>query len=318
MRDIRDELAGLAIIYRMLECGDKISIVPTADHAFVEPILEKMLHDDLIQIEGEFWAPTAKGVALRDRMAAVHDQLLQFEIFGNVNLNQQLGPEQSPDGAHVFDHVYDPRFQDPSDPVERQRLGSQDLRIAMVTFLRDDMATDIPDPDAFDPRRLVFLRMLADGAFRGDIWFDLRLGKPFDEIEEIVRTAYKWQDLTGGGTEDRIQGAKDMMRSIYTDGMLERRKRAGDECGKCGIPLALFEQDGAKAVRCPNPGCRADLATASGNARRVREEPTRETVVEETVVEETWIGCCEPYGFYDPFDPFVDVAAFAILCAALW
>lgn len=25
-----------------------------------------------------------------------------------------------------------------------------------------------------------------------------------------------------------------------------------------------------------------------------------------------------PYGYYSPFDPLVDIAAFSILCAALW
>lgn len=314
-RNIRDEMAGLVVIYRMLECGDRISVVPDDEQAFIGPILEQMIHDDLIQVEGEFWMPTAKGIALRDRMAQVHDQLLQFEIFGAVGLNRQLSTQESPDGAHVFDHVYDPRFRDPQDPVERNGENVQDLRIAMVTFLRDEMVAELPDPEAFDPRRLVFLRMLADGAFRGDIWFDLRLGKPFDDIEEIVRTAYKWQDLTGGGTEDRIQGAKDMMRAIYTDGMLERRKRAGDECAVCGIPLALFEQNG-KIAECPNPNCRANLKDERAFGRDANPDPA--VVVEETVVEETWVECCEPYGWYDPYDPFVDAVAFSLLCCALW
>jgi hypothetical protein len=314
MRDIRDELSGLTVIYRMLECGDKIPVVPDDQYAFIGPILENMIHDDLIQVEGEYWVSTTKGVALRDRMAQVHDQLLQFEIFGAVGLNKQLSSQESPDGAQVFDHVYDPRFRDPQDPIQRQEENVQDLRIAMVTFLRDEIRNPLLDPDAFDPRRLVFLRMLADGAFRGDIWFDLRLGKPFEEIEEIVRTAYRWQDLTGGGTEDRIQGAKDMMRAIYTAGMLERRKRAGDECGRCRIPLALFEQNG-EIAECPNPDCRANLRDERVFGRDANPDPE---TIEETVVEETWVGCCEPGIWYDPYDPFVDAVAFGLLCYALW
>lgn len=314
-RNIRDEMAGLVVIYRMLECGDKISVVPDDEHAFIGPILEQMIHDDLIQVEGEFWTPTAKGIALRDRMAQVHDQLLQFEIFGAVSLNKQLSPQESPDGVHVFDHVYDPRFRDPQDPVERNDENVQDLRIAMVTFLRDEMAAELPDPDAFDPRRLVFLRMLADGAFRGDIWFDLRLGKPFDEVEEIVKTAYPW---TAVSITCSIESAKDMMRAIYTDGMLERRKRAGDECAACGIPLALFEQD-RKLDHCPNPDCGVSLATQRRPVVQCRPATeVVEEVFEETVVTETWVGCCEPYGFYDPYDPFVDMVAFGLLCAVLW
>jgi hypothetical protein len=307
-RDIREELSGLAVIYRMLECGDRISVVPEGDHAFIDPILERMIHDDLIQVEDGCWVPTAKGVALRDRMAMVHDQLLQFEIFGAVGLDLELSADESPDGIQVFDHVYDLRFRDPSDPMERQRENVQDLRVAMVSFLREEMADVlVADKEAFDPRRLVFLRMLADGAFRGDIWFDLRLGKPFEEIDEIVGTAYPWTALA----EDREQ-AKSMMRAIYTAGMLERRKRACDECGKCGIPLALFEQNGP-IPECPNPGCRANLK----EQRRVREEPDEETVVE-TVVEETWTDCCEPGLWYDPFDPFLNAAEFALLCCVIW
>lgn len=324
-RDIREELSGLVVIYRMLECGDRIHVVPDDEQAFIGPILERMIHDDLVRVEGEFWVPTDKGIALRDRMAAAHDQLLQFEIFGAVSLNLGLSSDESPDGDNVYDHVYDPRFRDPSDPVERDQENVQDLRIAMVTFLRDEMRDTLPDPEAFDPRRLVFLRMLADGAFRGDIWFDLRLGKPFDDVEEIVRTAYRWSDLACCDPSAKVppspellaqmrENAKAMMRSIYTAGMLERRKRAGDECGKCGIPLALFEQ-GAKLDRCPNPDCGADL---TDRRIAVRQDQIVEEEVEEEVVEERWVTCCEPSPWYDPFDPFVDATTFALLCCVLW
>lgn len=344
--DWREEMLRLTVLYRMLECGDEIPVnTMGTDYSFIERTLEALHADGCLEISSnqELWIPTARGREFRDKMVEMFDHALKFEIFGQVRLERHLSEEESEDGALVFHQLYDPRFQDPN-PGEQ---GVEDMRLAMMSFLAHEMGQDaewkanVSLP--LDPRRIVFLQKLSDGELRGDIWFDLRLGTFFDKVDEIVDSAFKWTDLG--------DGASDVMKDLYTAGMLEQRKRDGCECSGCGTPLAAFETDakesGEELRECPNPDCRADfnppgpdgdeyecpncqtgvgtldhLCRGCGAVLDFSRPPG--TIVEETVVEEepVWSSCYGydyvPYGYYSPYDPFYDMVGFACLCAVLW
>lgn len=189
--------------------------------------------------------------------------------------------------------------------------------------------------------------MLSNGELKGDIWFDLRLSKFFEFVDKVVDTAYPWTALA-----DDEEVAADMMKDIYTSGMLEQRKRDGCECSSCGIPLAVFEmnekEDGRVLTKCPNPdcgasfippepegdlfecpNCKADVGTGDHQCRgcgaildfSLPEGTVIKETIEETVEEPIWHDPYYdyvPYGYYHPYDPFYDMMAFGILCCALW
>jgi hypothetical protein len=93
VKDWRSELMGLTLIYRMLECGDQIPInTDGTDYKFVEETLQMLFNDDLICVSKDqlLWEPTQKAVELRNKMVQIYDQMLKFEIFGSVNLCQDL------------------------------------------------------------------------------------------------------------------------------------------------------------------------------------------------------------------------------------
>lgn len=360
--DFKREMLWLTVIYRMLECGDSIPLdTDGTPYAFIEEDLREMHRRELVQIRDDntCWRPTEKAEQLRNKMVAMFDQALKFEIFAAVNLTLELGEDLSEDGLHVFDHVYDPRFQPPETPEQADELGTEDLRLAMITYLakcfsESDAAKDLGGRLDVDPHRVVFLQRLADGKLKDDnIWFDLKLGTPFKEVEEIVESAYRYTDVSDDPEEvDRV------MQNIYTAGMLEQRKREGHECTKCEIPLAVFEmnakEEGSALTHCPNPDCGEEFhPPAPPPGANEYECPSCETTVyagqhfcrgcgarldfslpegtvEVTRVEEreydgpdygyVWGGYYDyvPYGYYHPYDPFYDVAAFAVLCAVLW
>jgi hypothetical protein len=345
----REELMELTIIYRMLECGDQIPInTDGTDYKFIEPSLQSLYNVDMIQVAADqlHWEPTQKAVEVRNKMVGIYDQLQKFEIFGAVNLCLDLPEDVSEDGIHVFDHCYDPRFQEPSSSLERENLNTQDLRLTMIGFLHGAMSNepDWPGEPEVNQHRVVFFQKLADGDFNKDVWFDLRLGKPFDEIEEIAKTAYPWQELC-----DDLAESETLMQDIYTAGMLEQRKRDGCECSGCGIPLAVFEmntkEDGEELTTCPNPDCGASFnppepegdlyecpncqtgvgtgdhqCRGCGAVLDFSHPPG--TVIQETVEEESvWHDPYYdyvPYGYYSPYDPFYDMMAFGLVCAVLW
>jgi hypothetical protein len=242
---------------------------------------------------------------------------------------------------HVFDHVYDPRFLPPESEAEADELGTEDMRLAVMSYIAMKMAES------------------DEGKLKDDnIWFDLKLGAPFSEVEEIVEAAYKYTDVS-----DDDEEIDDVMQNIYTAGMLEQRKRDGYECSKCGIPLSVFEmnakEDSEELTQCPNPDCKEDFQPPEPppgtemfecpschqdiahtqnyciecGARIDWSLPQGSVHTEtETVTEYVddgygyggydyaWGGYYgySPYGYYDPYDPFVDMLAFGVLCAVIF
>lgn len=388
-KDWKQEMLWLTILYRVLECKDTIPIdTEGTKQSFIEDDLRAMHQEGLLEIAGDNtrWTVTKKGKEVRDKMVAIFDNCLKFEIFGDVSLARELSDDESEDGIHVFDHVYDPRFEPPNSDRVREEWGTEDMRIAMMTFLAEtlkdtDAAEEYGGSLDIDPHRIVFMQRLTEGAFKdANIWFDLQLGKPFEDIEDVVKTAYRYTDVS----EDPAE-IDDVMQTIYTAGMLEQRKRDGLECAKCKIPLAIFEAhanaDGEKLEHCPNPDCGHEFGErpppamaardgGSGGGPQEYECPACQSVIyagqnactgcgarvdfslqagtihDETVTETTYVQDYgyswgwggydayygygygydafggyygyEPYGYYDPWDPVVDMVAFGCVCAILW
>jgi predicted transcriptional regulator len=361
MEKWKEEMLWLTIIYRMLECEDQIPILTAnTDFLFIEKCLNDMYIKGLIDpVEGSnHWYVTRKGEQLRDKMVGIYDQALKFEVFSTVHLAMSLGEDITDVEGNVLDHFYDPRFDLEGAPTQEMQedFGTEDMRIAMMTYLTESMVKTGHLKEPLDPHRIVFIQKLAEGKLKEEnIWFDLRLGKFFNEVEEIVRTQYKWTDVS-----DDLEEAENVMQTLYTAGLLEQRKRDGFDCSGCDIPLALFEMNAdGKLTECPNPECKADFnpplpegdkySCPRCDASVYTSQhsclgcgalldfglPSGTIVTDTEVTEEIIIGDAlsseedvviwgggyygyQPYGYYDPWDPLVDVVALGVCCAILW
>ena len=161
----------------------------------------------------------------------MYDQVFKFEIFSQVNITMALSENEIDDEGFLLDQFYDPRFKHLSSADEMEEYGTEDMRLAMINFLCEEMATE-EEPLDLDPHRVVFIQMLSTGRFKNkDIWFSLKLEDIFDEVNDIVVSAYQWRD-----TAETENEAREIMKALYTAGMLEQRKRDGFECSGCGIP----------------------------------------------------------------------------------
>lgn len=343
------EMFWLCILWRIVEKKDVIPVdTQGTEYAFLEDALFRMSGEGLLELGGKSsnrWKATPKGVKTLGKLVAVFDHSLKFEIFASVDIDLSLDDELSEDGVQVFDHCHDPRF-DPE--VESDTVC--DLRLAMMSYLSARLSEEEKFEGSFDPHRIVFVQKLADGEFdTQDFWTDLAMGTLHEQVEEIVSCAYVPSDI--GGSPEEVDT---LMEAIYTAGMLEQRKRDGNQCSDCGTPLAVFELDAEGPLEacpvcdasfspppreyeyeCPNcghglfgderscPGCgaRVDFALPSGTVSETQEE------IAETVYEEEEHGPWDqgygyygytPYGHYDPYNPFVDALAFGVVCAVIF
>ncbi|KKR86926.1 MAG: hypothetical protein UU48_C0006G0061 [Candidatus Uhrbacteria bacterium GW2011_GWF2_41_16] len=346
----------LAILYRIAEFGEKMEIIHLnhEDGQFVEPILMQMNRDALLDLasDGLHWTITTQGREFLKKMVELTDRLLPFEIFNGVRMQRRLENHEHGDNPNfVYDDIYDPRFvkHGENDPT------ATDMRIAMIEFMgmmHPDGAVEI------DPNLVVFIQKLVDREFRGnDFWFKLRVGTFFKQIEEIVQSAYRIEDLLHPPMNLNQDAATLIMQDLYTAGMIEQQKRDGTQCSHCGITLAIFEQEarknGGELTYCPNPNCEASFepppvpsteyecpncgSGVSRNQRKCRgcgaylnfglfkgtvQENTVYKTVTEAVETPVWGYGYEyygysPIGYYDPWNP-VDVFVTAALLSAIF
>jgi hypothetical protein len=346
------EMAGLTVLYRLAIVKQDIPIATTdTDFAFIEPLLDEMYRKGLIdQQQSIRWAVTEKGAAVIRAAIQMYDHLLKFEIFAKVDLGRPLGnDEANPDSPNqVFDNLYDPRFGDPQ--VPDQPGAWEDLRLAVMTFLQETSQETGGDRGTLDLHRIVFVQKLAAGQlWSPSFWFDLRVGTVFEEIDMIAETAVKWREVA-----EAEQDAASAMRTLYTAGMVEQRKRDGRECSTCGTPLAIYQTLANGAGRmlesCPNPACGASFGSPPSPGGlacplcHADLDPTqricscgahldyalppgtiREACVTDTVEEvvPAWGTYYDPrfvpYGYYDPWAwSATDALAFGVVCALLW
>lgn len=245
----RELLLRLAILYRIDRGQEKLGVIAdTSDQAFINHVVNRMDSDDLLDPDaaGEYLRLTDKGRQALHEMVSVFDRTLQLNIFARVDIATNPPDGVLDEHGNVFMDLYDPRFGMPDDPATDRFI---DMRLAMLTFLAE---THDDGPQEFDPYLVVFLQKLIDGELvRANFWRDLRVGVIFTDIEAIVESAYQWRAI-GDDEEDSI--AK--MRTLFSLGMAELRKREGEVCGnpECNVPLALYA-DAARERGEPHTAC---------------------------------------------------------------
>ena len=334
MASWQDDVLALSALYLMDQRGRKFPLYPTTEEdrkaADVFQALDKV---GSVAPVGNEWVITDHGRESLKRAVQAQDVLRQVEIFSSVDVTRNLTPEEADptNPSQVRSEVWDPRFA----------LGSPnayDMRLAVVTWLAEVVSKK---PFGFgDQAKIVFLQKLGSGQFSmTTFWADVY--NVFAEVEEIVRTAYKWTDISAD-----IEDAKVAMQALYTAGTLETQKREGGDCADCHIPLLMFDK-AAKAAgsylkacpccnrqfgapddlgspgtmscpkcksviyegdaRCNGCGATIDFSLPAGAIQ------TDTTVT--TVTEPVWgdsYGYVS-YGWFNPYDPFLDVLAFDCL-----
>lgn len=259
MSDWKQEMIWATIAWRVAECGEKIPLNTSGtEYECIDEDLTAMHDRGILNISTnrQRYVLGKQGRELMTRLVAMFDQAMRFEVFGSLDLDMDMPEDVMDEEGNVFDDVHDPRFESNSPDAE-------DLRIAMMEFAIESTRRDKGKEIDFDPRKIVFLQLMAEGEItKGTqpFWFDLKLGEAFDNIQRLSDNAYRWKDL--GNDEEE---SWDLAQTIYTAGMLEQRKRDGAHCSKCGCCLAIAEAnaqaDNRDLDECPR--CQASFADPS-------------------------------------------------------
>lgn len=334
MKDWQKEMLWLSVVYRLAQCNEQVPINTDDTHfEFIDSELSEMHSKSLLKISDnkQNWILDTKGKELLTRIEGMFDQFLHFEIFAEVNHAKEIPSEIMDDEEEILNHCHDPRFDN----------GGHDMRIAMMGYVGKRLE-DAGKNGSLDPMRIVFLQQLGQGKFSEDakdFWFNLLSGEIFADTEEIVSSAYKWSDL-GEDDEESIN----VCESMYAAGMIEQRKRDGDKCSGCNIPLAIFEAEAKENEEelneCPNPDCEVSFgedqgdyecpsckssindgqSVCTGCGANINFSLPQGTVQQETEMVTTAEHCdygYTPYGWYDPWDPVVDAMAFGLVCGVI-
>lgn len=256
--DRRRELAYAVLLYRVLARGESIpQDLTTSPWQLLEPTLRDMLSAGLLQRgEGAFLEVTDDARSRWRGLSSLLEGVQLLDVLAYVNLHVTLDEHVSDDSEDVFDDVSDPRYTRPRSADEAETWGTEDMRLAVLTYLSEQHASSVEGKahgaHEVDPHRVALLLQLVDGRFRDDgAWFDLAHGGPSRELDERVESAYRYDDVS-----DDAREIDDVVRHIFEASVIERRKRAGEApaCPTCG--------DVVEATSLWCPPCEASFLTA--------------------------------------------------------
>lgn len=198
------------VLYKVDQLGYQLPLMPAADsgQAFLKDVLQELVADSYLDIGQDKYVLTPKAHQELEAMAEQYHSLVEhYDIFANVDLDTSafLEPGDDPKSEVMIGGEAFPRFID--------------LRVAVMRF------------KGISPFDMVFLNLLREGRIgKQDNWeFDLALGRAlYDEVEEIVNTAYTVSDLSNlkkTNENGEIPGS-DILRDVIIAGNQINQERA--------------------------------------------------------------------------------------------
>ena len=196
--------ASIYMLQYINEKKDGMAVWLEADDAFLEPILEKLMAKDHLEIKtaasGEkSYFCTQKGrEALRQFDVRYREFLKVFDVFSAVDLEK---------GEFAFSRYYD--------------FDSSDAWLHYLNDARwDDLRLAVAEHKGLDVIDVVFMNFLSEERFGRDSagWqFDLLLGSVWDEMLNICRTCIDVKELGYRDSEGDV-GGEEVIADVIEQG----------------------------------------------------------------------------------------------------
>ena len=170
------------------------------DEEQLEPVLREMERQSWVEVgDDDYYITTGKGREIYTKLAEQQNSYVaHFEIFAFVDLDEGV-------------------FADPrTDLLEGDRWS--DLRVAVAEYR------------GIDPYRVVFLSMLAEGAwFDNPDWqFDIGMGTLFDDLETLVQNQLSIEELGYEDDQGAVNGEEVIADVIEQGTELARERHRSD------------------------------------------------------------------------------------------
>ncbi len=197
----KKEMAAILLLYKMYKEKKRYSIFLNGDDKYLEPFFEYLLAKDNIIIDNEDYAINEKGrQTYKIFMKRYTDFIISFDVYSAVDLEE---------GEFAFEKYF--QIEDENsweNYLEEDRF--EDLRIAVAIY------------KGIEPAEMVFLSFLHDGKFSDSTsangWqFDLASGKIWVEINSILHSALKLEDLSYQDGAEEVSG-EEVIKDIIKQG----------------------------------------------------------------------------------------------------
>jgi hypothetical protein len=174
----------------------QFATVGNGDDSILEPLFVELLSKGYLQTSGRYYAVTSKGQDVFDIFMKRYTEYLKvYDVFSYVDLEK---------GEFAFARYFDFDTDEQWDSFKIDERFD-DLRIAVALFKK------------IDPSEIVFMSFIDENRFDTSStgWqIDLMDDETWKDMEEIIDTAIKPEDVGADAMEDMVKQGSELMISL--------------------------------------------------------------------------------------------------------
>ncbi|EHQ30545.1 hypothetical protein [Mucilaginibacter paludis] len=204
--DNKKTYKAIILLNELINGTHQFQTIANGDDKILEPLFIELMSKGYVTTSGINYVPTAKGREVFDTFMQRYSEYLKvYDVFSFVDLEKGEFAF-----ARYFDFDTDEQWQSFTDD---QRFD--DLRIAVALFKK------------LDPAEIVFMSFINENRFdtASAGWqMDLVSDNTWKEIEAIVDTAIKPEEVGADAMEDMIRQGSDLMMDLLKEEIRQREE----------------------------------------------------------------------------------------------
>jgi hypothetical protein len=190
---------AIILLNEMITNDRQFSTVANGDDSILEPLFVDLLSKGYVQTVGRTYKVTANGQNVFDVFMKRYTEYLKvYDVFSFVDLEK---------GEFAFARYYDFDTDEQWDSFKNDERF-EDVRIAVALFKK------------IDPSEIVFMSFIDENRFdtTSTGWqIDLMDDDAWKEMEEIIDTAIKPEELGADAMEDMVKQGAELMMSLLKE-----------------------------------------------------------------------------------------------------
>src|ERR1700712_1662312 len=206
--DNKKTYKAIILLNELINGTHKFQTVANGDDQVLEPLFIELMSKGYVTTQGINYVATDKGEdVFANFMQRYTEYLKVYDVFSFVDLEK---------GEFAFSRYFDFDSDETWDAFKNDERFD-DLRIAVALFKK------------IDPAEIVFMSFINENRFdtQSDGWqMDLASDNTWGEIDAIVNTAIKPDEVGADAMEDMIRQGSDLMMDLLKE---EQKQREADQ-----------------------------------------------------------------------------------------
>jgi hypothetical protein len=219
-KDQKKTYKAIILLNELINGTHKFQTISNGDDKILEPLFIELMSKGYVSTSGINYVATAKGEEVFNNFMQRYTEYLKvYDVYSFVDLEK---------GEFAFARYFDFDNDDQWDAFKNDPRFD-DLRIAVALFKK------------LDPTEIVFMSFINENRFdtQSDGWqMDLASDNTWQEIDAIVSTAIKPEEVGADAMEDMIRQGSDLMMELLKE---EQKQREADEQNNPGEETVVYE-----------------------------------------------------------------------------